>query len=116
MISLLFFTIIAITITSGAIVVIIANSSSTDRFQQGVLATVSAEAGIENALLQLLRNPNYSGETLTVGSDLVQISVTGTTSKTITSITNAGNSSHKIEVQAQYQNNILSISSWKEVY
>ena len=116
LITLLFFSIVGITITSAAAVVIAVNSLSTSRIQQGLTAYSSAEAGIENTLLRLLRDPNYTGETLTVGEDTVEVIVTGANPKIISSQAKEGNSLHKIEVQAQYSDNILTVLSWKEIF
>ena len=116
LITLLFFVIIVITITSGAVVAIIVSSLSADRTQQGTVSYYVAESGIENALLRLLRNPNYSGETLQVGDETAQITVAGDTNKTITSQALVGNSIHTIQVEAQYLNNTLTVLSWKESF
>ncbi len=116
LVTLLFFMVIALTITTTAILVMAINSLTASKLEQGSTAYSVAESGIENALLRLLRNPNYTGETLVVGSGSAQIVVTGTTTKTITSTGTSGNFVRKIQVLVGYTNNILSITSWKETY
>lgn len=116
MVTLLFFVVIALTITSAAVAMVITNSQSTTKFEQGLLAYYVAEGGVENALLRLLRNPNYTGETLSVGEGTAVITVAGTDPKTITSLGTVRNFSRKIQLVAEYTNNILSVTSWKEVY
>src|SRR5476649_2444851 len=74
LITLLFFVIIAVTITTGAAIVVMTNTLNETRLQQSTLAYSVAESGSEN---RLLRNPNYTGETLTVGSGTATITVTG---------------------------------------
>src|SRR4030042_3067558 len=101
MITLLFFVIMGLIITSAAIVVIAINSSSTDRLQQAVVGRNTAESGIENALIRLLRDSSYSGETLPVGDETAVITVTGDSIKTITSQAKTANSFHVVEVQTQ---------------
>lgn len=115
LITLLVFTVISIIITTGAVSVIIINSKSTSKFQQGVDAYYVAESGAENGLLRLLRDPSYTGETLTVGDGIATISVTGTSTKTLTSVGKIGNFTKTIQITATYVNNILSIRSWKEI-
>lgn len=115
MIILLFFMSVAITVTSASIMSIIINSTSTNIFQLGTNSLSVAESGAENALLRILRNPDFSGENLTVAGGTVNVTVTGSSTKTIISQAYVGNTSRKIEVVADYNNNILSITSWKEI-
>lgn len=116
LVSLLFFTIIAITITSAAVVVIIVNTLSTTTFQQGNSALYAAEAGIENALLRLLRNTNYSGETMVIGDTTTEITVSGTNPKVITAKAIVGNAVKTIRAETQVNNYAFSVLSWKEVF
>lgn len=116
LIALVIFMVVATIIISGAVTVIVVNSTTTGKFYQGVVSYDIAEAGIENALIRLLRNPNYTGETLTIGSDTATIQVTGGdgTPYTIMSTSQAGNFKRAIQAVAEYNNNILTINSWKE--
>ena len=117
LVTLLVFTIVAITITSAAVVIILTNSAGTSRLEQGTNTYYSAESGAENALLRLLRDPNYTGETLPVGDASVLISVTNIgNTYTITSDATLGNFKRNIEVTATFVNNILTVDSWKEVF
>jgi len=107
---------IFISVTTAAIIIISTNSVAADAFQQGISARQVAESGIENAILRLLRNPDYLGESLLIGNGSATVSVAGdTTNKTIISIGTLGNFQRKIEVVIKYTNNILTVSSWKEV-
>ena len=115
LITLLFFVLISLTITSGAIIIIIANSVSASRFQEGTLAYYAAESGIENALLRLLRDPNYTGETLTIGEGTASITVTGANPKTVVSIGQNGNFKRTVQAQAVYNNGYYTFSNWKEL-
>lgn len=114
-VTLLFFMIFAITVTSAAVVVILTNSLSATKFDQGNQAYFVAEAGIENALIRLLRDPSYSGETLTLEGGTVTVLVTGTNTKTIQAISTLGNFSHQLQVIANYTNDLLSIQSWRQI-
>ena len=116
LISLVIFMVVATIIISGAVTVIVVNSKTTGKFYQGVVSYDIAELGIENALIRLLRDPNYTGETLTIGSDTTTIQVTGGDQAPyiITSSGNASNFKRAIQAVAEYNNNILTVSSWKE--
>lgn len=114
--TLLIFTIIASMIVSAAILILSANTTNTSQFQQSTIAYYAAETGIENAVLRLLRNPNYQGEELTIDpNSKAKVSITGSDIKTIISEGSAGNFTRKIETVINYTNNILTIVSWKEI-
>lgn len=115
LITLLFFVLISLTITTGAIIIIIANSISVSRFQEGTLAYYAAESGVENALLRLLRDPNYAGETLTIGSGTAVITVTGVNPKTVVVIGQNGNFKRTIQAQINYDSGYYTFSNWKEI-
>jgi hypothetical protein len=116
LITLIFFIIVGVTITSTAIIIILINSQAASKLEQGTMALSIAESGAENAILRLLRNPAYSGETLSVGDGTAVIYVNSEEPKIITSEGKLGNSIRKIRVQIGYNNNILTIQSWKEIY
>ena len=115
MITLLFFVLISLTITSAAIIIIIINSISVSRFQEGTLAYYLAESGVENALLRLLRDPNYTGETLTIGSGTAVITVTGINPKTVVVVSQNGNFKRTVQAQMSYNNGYYTFSNWKEI-
>ena len=87
------------------------------KFQQGSIAYEIAQAGVENAKLRLLRDPDYTGETLPVGDGSAEITVTKNgTDYTILSQGTIGNFKRQVEVSATYSNNLLVITSSGEVY
>lgn len=113
---LLVFMAAAIIIISGAVVVTIVNSTSSGNFASGSVALDIAESGAENGLLRLIRNPNYSGEILPVGQGTATITVTDGATPTLISVGAIGAFSRKIQVKTSYNNNVLTISSWKEIF
>jgi len=114
LITLLFFIVIAVTITSAAVVIILTSTNSTTKFAEGMRSYYVAESGIENALLRLLRDPSYSGETLPVSDGTATITVTGANPYTVTSVGTVGEFMRTIVVSAKYEDNELKIDSWKE--
>jgi hypothetical protein len=122
LITLLVFMIIGLTITSAAIVMILVNSSSGTKQQQGELAYQIAQSGAENAVLRVLRTPPpaYTGETLPVGNGQAVITVTGSgtvaSPYVILSRGELGNFVRQVEIQARYENNLFEITSEREVY
>lgn len=117
LITLLFFTMIATTVTGAAVVILLVNSLSGAKYQQGTVAYQIAQAGVENAKLRLLRNPSYTGETLDVGNGTAEITVTQNGSNyTILSQGTIGNFMRQIQVEATYSNNLLVVTSTEEVF
>jgi len=114
LITLLFFVLISLTIASAAIIIIITNSASANKFQEGTLAYYAAESGVENALLRLLRDPNYTGETLIIGSTTVIATVSGNP-KTVVSVGQNGNFKRTVQAQMNYNNGYYTFSNWKEL-
>lgn len=116
LVTLLIFMVIGITITSAAVILTITNSQNITRFQEGLIAYQIAESGAENAVIRLLRDPSYTGETLTVGEGTATITVSGSSTKTITSVGVNGRYYRRIQVVASYVNNVFTITSWQEAY
>lgn len=116
LVTLLFFTIIGMTIITSAAVFVYENSQSASVTEQGTYAYYIAESGVEEALLRLLRDPTYSGtpneEPLLIGDGSVLIDVNNgliTATGTYQSVV------RKIQAQTVYNNYIFTISSWKEI-
>lgn len=115
MVTLLIFIVVVTIITSAAIIMLVVNITATSKYQQGTTAYYIAESGAENALLRLLRNPSYTGETMNVGTGTAAITVSGDTEKIITSEGRIGNFNRIVEVRTNFSNNIFTVTSWKEI-
>lgn len=115
LVSLLVFMIVAITVTSAAVAVILVTSVQSTKFELAELVHNLADSGIENAFIQLLRNPAYAGETMTTIEDTVQISVTGTNPLTITSQAQSGTFEKTAIAVVDLSDNQLTLLSWDEV-
>jgi len=118
LITLLFFTIIAVSILSAAAVMILVNSLNGTKLQEGSRAYEIATTGAENGLLRLMRDPTYTGETLPVGSGSAVIQVTSTngTAYTILSQGQIGDFVRKVQINATYTNNLFTVTSQKEIF
>jgi type II secretory pathway component PulK len=111
-ITLLFFVAISVAIITAMSFIVFNNITAGANIEQGAVAYYAAETGAENALLRLLRDPDYAGETMIVDDSTVEIEVDA---GVITSTATFENSVRKIEVQTVYNNNVLTISSWREI-
>lgn len=112
---LLVFVAMAMAVVSAAVAVMISNTQSSSRFEVGQTALGLAESGVEEALLMLLRDPNYGGETLTTTDGTATISVTGSDPKTILSSAVVRGAGRKIQVVASYGLGVLKVQTWREI-
>lgn len=115
LILLLVFVTLGIIITSGAVIVTIINSQTATKFNQGENALILAETGVENAIIRILRDPNYSGETVSIGYGQIIVSVTAGAAKTITSQGIDGDLKRTIQAQGTLSNTTFNITSWQEI-
>jgi hypothetical protein len=109
-VTLVIFTSVVLIITAGAIASLIANTQMTSEFALGEEVYQLSRAGYDNALLQILRNPSYSGESLTLGNGNVTILVTGTNPKTVLSTATKNGIVRKFTGTAQFVNNQLTVT------
>ena len=114
LIVLVTFAAIASTIIGSVILVSIATNSASGKTQVGSEALDVAESGVENALLRLLRDPSYTGETVAIGSGSAVISVTGSGPKTIVSQGTVGSHTRTIQAVASESAGVLTVTSWRE--
>lgn len=112
---LIVFVAIATIIISSAVVVTIINSRLGSDQTQSANAFSAAEAGANEAILSILRNSSYTGGTLTVGSAVATINVSGSPTVTIVSVGSAGNFVKKVQVTGTLANNNFTVSSWGEI-
>ncbi len=112
---LLMFVVMAIMITTAVIFMTTINSGATDKLYQGTTALDIAESGAETAMIKLIRDPSYTGETIPIGNGSAAISVTGTSPITVRSNGVLNNFSRTVEVSIDYSGSVLTILSWREV-
>lgn len=115
LIILLIYMVIAIIVTTASIALVINSSRGTDKVYQGANSLDIAESGAETAMIKLLRDPNYIGETVTVGNGQAVITVNGTNPKIIVSKGTLNNFTRTIQVIVDASNNVLTATSWKEI-
>lgn len=111
---LLVYMVIAIIVTTASIALVMNSSWNTDKLYQGTTALDVAENGIELAVIQVIRDPSYTGGTLSLDGGTAVITVTGTDPKIITSQGTMGNFTRTVQASLNTTNNIYVISSWQE--
>lgn len=115
LITLLVFMVVGIIITTATVTMAIVSLQSTTEMEISGEVLKIAEAGADNAVLRILRNQSYIGETLIVGNGTATITVSGTTTKTIVSEGVEGNLRRKIQVVGTLSNDIFTVTSWSEI-
>jgi hypothetical protein len=116
LITLLFYVIIILTITTAAVILIATNSLSATKLQEGELTYYIAEGGAENAILRVLRDPTYTGETnFAVGAGTADIVVTPGSTVTIVSTGKLGKFMRKVQVTFSRVSGTYNLTSWKEI-
>jgi hypothetical protein len=116
LVSVLIFSVVAMIVITAAMSLSVATAQSNQQFMQGQVALNNAESGADNALIQLLRNPNYSGETLTLPEGTATILASGSNPKVINVTGVAGTSVRKLQITATTTLGVIRIVSWQEVY
>lgn len=119
LVSLILFVSIATIIISAMVTIIGSNSILASVNQRSLLVKQAAENGVENAFLNLLRNPSYSGETIpaNINGFRTEVVVTGNDSnKTIVSTASTIDYQWKIVSKINYTNNIMSVTFWQDSY
>ena len=113
---LLFFVLMAMTFAVTAILMLVVNSGSITAFESGIEVRQLADSGTENALLSLIRDPFYTGESYVVEDTNITITVAGSGTKTIIVRASRGEVQRTVEVLANYTDNVLRVASWKEEF
>lgn len=98
-------------------VLTVINIQNTVKSTQSVQVLNYAEAGAEDGMLRLLRNPGLLGETpLVIDGVSVSVVITGdAVNKTITSTASYNGFTKKVQVTASLANDKLTLVSWKQV-
>ncbi len=123
LVTLLIFVATALIVTSAAIAISIINIQATSQFSQGQQAYDLAEAGVEDAIMKLVRNASFDspapGYTLTIGTNTAQIIVTPPgfiSPKTIVSRGVVNQFKRKLQVVGQFNSDgTFSVVSWNEI-
>ncbi len=113
---LLMFVTVAMMVAVTATLLSSYSLAATTRTEQSQSAVDVSESGMENALIRLLRDPDYAGETLTLPDGIATITVTGSSTKTITSKGTVGNFIHTVVATVSYANGIYTITSWVDSF
>jgi len=116
LVTLLVVMVVAMVISSAGISLIVNNTQNSSRYQQNVTALKITESGMENAVLRILRDPTYIGETLLLDGNPVMITVVGTGPIQVTAQGQVGQFTKQIDVTMSLEEGIWTVDSWKETF
>lgn len=111
--SLLIFIVVIVLISTTSILVSISSMRGQTHFDSGRQALMAADSGIENAILRLLRDPDYNGETLEIDGTTVEILVEINNQFIITAVADSGAHEKTVRVTLDRVDGVLQIISWK---
>lgn len=116
LITLVVFVAVMTTLTSALVIVAVTSMRTNSKFASSETALAAAEAGAEQAVLRVIRDPVYTGETMAAGNGTATISVSGTTTKTIISEGTVGSLHRRVQVVVTVgTNNVVTVTSWSHV-
>lgn len=84
-------------------------------FQQSDQGRCLAEAGVEEAIIRLLRNPDYQGGQLVLSDKNVNIEVSGDNPKTIVSTVDYFGKVKSTKVEVSLTSGSLEVLSWEDI-
>lgn len=103
-------------ITTAAVAISVSSLRDTTMLARGQEVYALAESGIDNAVLRILRNPSYTGETnLSIGDGNVTITVTGNNPYTIESTALLSGTTRRIRATLGSVAGVLTLTSWEEI-
>ncbi len=105
-------------VISAAVAMIITNTGAISGIEQGQMAYQAAESGVEEAVIQLLRNPNFSGTVSNISTGLSKFTYTVSVSspKTIDSYGSYLGFKRHIYVTTSYNSGQLVVNPWQESF
>lgn len=106
---------VGLSIISAAVSLVDTATTTTGSLEEAQEALNVAETGVEDALLKLLRNPSFIGETLTVGPGLATINIVAGSPITVNSQGVVGNHQRNIQIKISFNSGVMLINSWKEM-
>lgn len=116
LVTVIIFAVVGLIVITLGITLSISTSQANLHSLQAQQAFHIAEAGVENALIRVLRDPHYQGEVLTLNDGTATIEVSnGESSQVVTVVGEYRATTKKIEVRLSEQNGIMRVESWKEI-
>lgn len=114
-VALLIITVVGIVVSTALVGMVAVSALGTYRFQAGSSVIAAAEGGLENAILRLLRDSSYTGETTTISGVPVTIEVSGTDPLVAVATARSGQFYRAMAAELTIVNGLVSVSDWYEL-
>lgn len=115
MVMVVLLTVVVASVASAVVALVTTNALNVMREERGNQALLTAETGVEEGLLRLLRDPNYAGGVLTTAKGSATVLVEGGAAKTVSSEAVVGGYVRRVEAQVRIEQGRLFIDSWREM-
>lgn len=115
MVLLMIIVVVGTIIAATSVLLVVDATVMTTVQSSGSTARDIAESGAENAILMLLRNPSYTGESLALNGGTATISVTGADPVQITSIGEIGAYRRTVYVALTRNQGRWEVVEWYEI-
>lgn len=106
--------VVGITIVSMSLALVITTSQSMGGAMESDRMRAAVEGGIENAILKLLRNPSYAGESMVIDGVAVVVTVTQGAQTTIIATATSGEYKQRYRVLLERISGVLTVVSWQQ--
>jgi hypothetical protein len=116
LVTFLIFSLIALGVATSLVATIVSSSYGANRIQQSGNILKAAESGVENAIIRILRDPDYTGETMQINEVTVQIQISGTNPIDIYSTAVLGSISRKIHASISINDLEYQVISYQEEF
>lgn len=104
-----------ISITTTAVAVALSSSQSLTTTELSEQALISAQTGLDNAVLRLLRDPSYAGESdLSIAQGSVTITISGSSPQLVTSSAVVGGLIRRVRANVSSNAGALVIDGYEE--
>ncbi len=107
--------VVGITIATMSLALVITTTQSMGGAMEADRMRTAAEGAIENAILKVLRNPSYSGETMTIDGIPITLTVTQGAQTTVMATAVKGTHRQRYQVVLQRTNGVLGVVSWLHI-
>lgn len=114
--SVVVFVAFGLSVIALSAVLMVINMQNTLKYTESGNCLNHAEAGVEEAVLRLLRDPTYSGGTMLLEGVTTTVTVSGTdTDKSILAVATYNGFAKKVLATVSLAGDKVSLLSWKEV-
>lgn len=112
--ALLVFMVVILLITTTTVLVSISTLQGELFFDSGMRAVIAADSGAENAILRILRDPTYVGETMQIEGTDVVVTVSSGSPQLVTVVADSGSFERTVQVELERVEGMLQVNSWLE--